>query len=43
MEKYKHINFKPPIGVRKAAKRGLELRKRFHRGGLSSKEAELGN
>jgi len=39
MEKYKHINFKPPIGVRKAAKRGLELRKRFHRGGLSSKEA----
>jgi len=39
MEKYKKINFKPPIGVRKAAKRGLELRKKFHRGGLSSKEA----
>jgi len=39
MEKYKKINFKPPLGVRKAAKRGLELRKKFHRGGLSSKQA----
>ena len=39
MEKYKKINFKPPVRVRKAAKRGLELRKKFHRGGLSSKEA----
>jgi hypothetical protein len=39
MEKYKKINFKPPVGVRKAAKRGMEFRKKFHRGGLSSKEA----
>ena len=27
------------MGVRKAAKRGLELRKKFHRGGLTSQEA----
>lgn len=39
MAKYDHINFKPPIGVRKAAKRGLELRKKFHRGGISTQKA----
>jgi hypothetical protein len=32
-EKYKHIDFKPPEGVRKAAKRGLEMRREFKRGG----------
>ncbi|MBD3249303.1 hypothetical protein GF336_04625 [Candidatus Woesearchaeota archaeon] len=37
--RYSHINFRPPAGARKAAKRGLELRKKFHRGGLSSKKA----
>ncbi|MBD3248729.1 hypothetical protein GF336_01670 [Candidatus Woesearchaeota archaeon] len=37
--KYKDIDFKPPKKVREAAKRGLELRKKFHRGGLSSKVA----
>lgn len=36
--KYK-LNFKPPLNVRKAAKRGLELRKKFGRGGLSTKIA----
>ena len=39
MVKYDKINFVPPLGVRKAAKRGLDLRKKFGRGGLSSKEA----
>ncbi len=34
-----HINFKPPVSVIKAAKRGLGLRKRFGRGGLSSRQA----
>jgi len=38
-KRYAHINFKPPKSVQKAAKRGLELRKKFKRGGLSSKEA----
>jgi hypothetical protein len=33
------IGLLPPKGVRKAAKRGLELHKRFKRGGLSSREA----
>ena len=33
--KYKHINFKPPEGVRKAAKRGLEMRKEHGRGGTA--------
>ena len=37
--KYTNIDFKPPKSVRQAAKRGLELRKKFHRGGLSSREA----
>ncbi len=36
---YKKINFKPPKAAREAAKRGLELRKKFKRGGLSSKAA----
>jgi hypothetical protein len=34
-EKYKHIDFKPPDGVRKAAKRGLEMRKEHGRGGTA--------
>lgn len=33
--KYKHIDFKPPEGVRKAAKRGLEMRKKHGRGGTA--------
>jgi len=36
---YKKINFKPPKAVREAAKKGLKLRKKFKRGGLSTKEA----
>ena len=39
MAKYDKINFRPPMDVRKAAKKGLELRKKFGRGGLSSKIA----
>jgi hypothetical protein len=38
-KRYAHINFKPPKGVRLAAKRGLELRKKFGRGGLTTKQA----
>lgn len=38
-KKYSKINFKPPKQVRDAAKKGLELRKKFHRGGLSSQTA----
>lgn len=34
-EKYKHINFTPPKGVRSAAKRGLEMRKEHGRGGTA--------
>lgn len=40
--KYDHISFKPPTGVRSAAKRGLEYRKRAapsRKGGLDVKEA----
>lgn len=37
--KYEKLNFRPPKAVRKAAKRGLELRKKFHRGGLSTQQA----
>ncbi len=37
--RYKKINFKPPKSVRKEAKRGLELRKKFGRGGLASRIA----
>lgn len=38
-KKYSNINFKPPKPVRDAAKKGLELRKKFKRGGLSSQVA----
>lgn len=42
-EKYKSINFVPPKKVAEIAAKGLELRKKFGRGGLSAKEAgELG-
>lgn len=34
-KKYEHIDFKPPEGVAKAAKRGLELHKKYGRGGTS--------
>lgn len=34
-EKYSHIDFSPPEGVRKAAARGLELRKKHGRGGTA--------
>ncbi|MBD3355369.1 hypothetical protein GF361_05280 [Candidatus Woesearchaeota archaeon] len=36
---YEKIDFRPPKAVREAAKRGLELRKKFKRGGLSSRTA----
>ena len=39
---FKHllsINFNPPLNVRRSARRGLELRKKFGRGGLSSQIA----
>lgn len=32
-EKYKHIKFKPPKSVRKAAQRGLNMRTKYGRGG----------
>lgn len=38
-EKYSHIDFRPPQAVADAAARGLELRKKFKRGGLSPQEA----
>lgn len=38
-KKYANINFTPPEGVRSAARRGLELRRKFGRGGLDTKEA----
>lgn len=42
-EKYKNINFVPPKKIAEIAARGLELRKRYGKGGLSAKEAsELG-
>jgi len=34
-EKYSHIDFKPPKGVREAARIGLEMREEFGRGGTS--------
>lgn len=34
-EKYKHINFKPPNGVRREAEYGLQLRKEYGRGGTA--------
>lgn len=33
--KYSHINFSPPASARKAAKRGLELRRKLGRGGTA--------
>ncbi|MGD9275666.1 MAG: hypothetical protein PVJ67_00675 [Candidatus Pacearchaeota archaeon] len=39
MKKYGDINFIPPKNVQDAAKRGLELRKKFKRGGLSTQIA----
>ena len=33
--KYDHIDFKPSAGAKASAKRGLELRKEFGRGGTS--------
>ena len=41
MLKYEKLNFRPPKDVRKAAKRGLELRKKFGRGGLTSRVAGM--
>lgn len=38
-EKYKSIDFVPPKKVAEIAAKGLELRKKFGRGGLSAKEA----
>lgn len=38
-KKYAHIDFTPPKGVQKAAKKGLEWRKKYGKGGLSTKEA----
>jgi hypothetical protein len=37
--KYDGIDFKPPSSVAKAAKKGLELRKKYGKGGLSRKQA----
>lgn len=37
--KYDDIDFSPPNGVRDAARRGLELRRKYGRGGLSGAEA----
>lgn len=38
-ERYGHIDFHPPQAVADAAARGLELRKKHKRGGLSTEEA----
>jgi len=38
-EKYGNIDFVPPQSVADAAARGLELRKKYKRGGLSPQEA----
>ncbi len=38
-ERYEGIDFVPPQSVADAAARGLELRKKFKRGGLSPQEA----
>ena len=37
--KFDEIDFTPPKGVREAARRGLKLRRKFGRGGLSTQEA----
>lgn len=39
MGRYDHINFKPPEAVANAAARGLELRKKHGKGGLTPKQA----
>lgn len=39
MGRYSHINFKPPEAVANAAARGLELRKKHGKGGLTPKQA----
>jgi 2'-5' RNA ligase len=38
-KKYENINFTPPKDVQSAARRGLEMRKKYGRGGLSRGEA----
>jgi len=38
-KKYEKIDFTPPSGVREAAKRGLEQRRKYGRGGLTTAEA----
>lgn len=38
-KKYEKIDFTPPQGVRAAAKRGLEQRREYGRGGLTTSEA----
>lgn len=38
-KKYEKIDFTPPQGVREAAKRGLEQRRKYGRGGLTTSEA----
>jgi len=38
-DKYRHISFAVPLNVQKAAKKGLELRKKHGRGGLTTQEA----
>lgn len=39
MKRFDKINFHPPKEVRGSAKKGLELRKKFKRGGLTSQIA----
>lgn len=38
-DKYRHISFAVPLNVQKSAKKGLELRKKHGRGGLTTQEA----
>ena len=38
-KKYTHIDFKPTKGMVAAAKRGIKLRKKYGKGGLTTKEA----
>lgn len=38
-EKYGHIDFRPPQSVADAASRGLEMRRKVGRGGLTTKQA----
>lgn len=39
VKRYEHIDFTPPKAVQRAAKKGLELRKKFKRGGLSTRKS----